>query len=84
MLRLLLIVISAIILAFRAINLGFAVVIPGNCEQRIKVVWRFPTMTVVAAFWVAVVKIASRASLFVTDSTFGLCLRCFFSVVFVG
>ncbi len=32
----------------------------------------------------AVVKIVSRASRFVIDSTFELCLRCFFSVDFVA
>ncbi len=41
-------------------------------------------MTVCAAFWVPVVKIAFSAPPFVIDSMFELCLQCFFSVDFVG
>ncbi len=41
-------------------------------------------MTLSVASWDAVVKIVSCVSHFVNDSTFELCLRCFFSVNFVG
>ncbi len=41
-------------------------------------------MTVSVAFKDAVVKIVSCASRFIIDSIFELCLRCFFSVDFVG
>ncbi len=41
-------------------------------------------MTVCAAFGVTVVKMVLRAPRFVIDSIFELCLRCFFSVDFVG
>ncbi len=41
-------------------------------------------MTVCAAFWVVIVKIAFRAPSFTVNSIFELYLRCFFSVDFVG
>ncbi len=41
-------------------------------------------MTVSVAPLDAVIKVVSRASRFVIDSTFELCLRCFFGVDFVG
>ncbi len=41
-------------------------------------------MTVCAAVWVALVYIVYRAPSFAVNSIFELCLRCFFSVEFVG
>ncbi len=41
-------------------------------------------MIVSVASWVAVVMIVSHVSRFVIDSAYELCLRCFFSVDYVG
>ncbi len=41
-------------------------------------------MTICASFFVAVIKIVFCAPSFVIDSIFKVCLRCFFSVAFVG